>query len=278
MLTQYLNHKTLLVNKLLILTISVCLSSTANAQSTFLGIAAKKPEVGYYSMVLNRFFGWYKQNLFDFDKTFNENEKKLVKTVIDEINQSREYLDSETEVAKFRLVICATGDHLDYGNIFVALNSNSKLSFDLAKKIIKQRNLKIPKNFDLKNLVGMQWSFEQKTISLFFKIVDEVSKPSEDFGYEFQQIDFSKNEVIRQIHWGLPEAANLKSGLFIDGVTEERALMSNEKKMSYVASTLLPTRIFTEKLKDPLRKITKEFGFGPQAALIEDQLKVWIYY
>ena len=63
-----------------------------------------------------------------------------------------------------------------------------------------------------------------------------------------------------------------------EGISEIWDVVSKAKTKKYVITNLFPSKKFGEQLRDPLRAISNEFNYVPQAVLIENENNLKIYY
>ena len=278
---QSSSHKNSFSNKLmtfLFKTILIVLLTTqSNAMVIFSNI--EKPELGYYKAVLNRFYNWYNLKYFNFDNKLTLTEKKFVHLMIDEINQSKNFVDPKTEMPRWRLSLEKEGTKLFFGNLWISIEQNNKSEKELLLKIINDRGIKIMEGKNGEEIYGIEWAFDKDEISIFFLKEEPPNKKSE---YETTSLiqNVYKNKIKSEvISWRqLKNIDGKMDHLSNEGISEIWDVVSKAKIKKYVITNLFPSKKFGEQLRDPLRAISNEFNYVPQAILIENENNLKIYY
>lgn len=245
------------------------ISSTSKA--AYLGLAVKKPGPGYFKAVISRFYSWYSENYYNFAVNLTSNEKELIASAIDRIDASQEYIDQRTNFPKLRFYLEGKDGQLFYSGVMVITNLENKKEKSLVLAILAKNRVSISQD-ELKNLFAISFSKQLSEFSVYYLKKDK----NEDVIFH-QEIYRGKRNIDSCV-WQKSEDVSESQFLFAKNISDFKKIECKKSRASYIFSNDLPTKLISDKLEMPLRKIGKEFGFSPQTVLIENQNNFKIYY
>lgn len=267
MLTQFSNHRNLFLNKFLHVIVIILFS--VHAKAIFLLTTFEPPQIGYYESVLRRFYNWYSQTYFNFEKNLSTDESKLVQLLIADINTTNIFIDPRTEMPRFRISIDLDKNKLTFGNLYISFY---KISFEqkkLLEKILKNRKIYFSRSESTNKILAIEWAFDKDQFSIFFLNSKET----------IEQIVYEKSEKINSYIWSkVSTRSEGESYIFATGVSKNWKITSGDSIKNYIETTMFPSKNYSELIEAPIKKISNEFGFYPQAILFEKNNRFRIYY